>query len=65
MTARSTNKTSALKFTLELTDKEVFVIMCALYDFRDIDDSDFENHVKAAQRLLKKLPKTDLEFEDI
>lgn len=56
---------SQTKFTLELTPKELFVIHCALEQFRDIDDSDYRKPTKIAGKLLEKLPDAGLKWDDV
>ena len=56
---------SKTKFTIELSPKELFVIHCALEQFRDIDDSGFRKVVKIAEKLMVRLPDAGVKWEDV
>lgn len=56
---------SKTKFTIELTPKQLFVIQCALEQFRDIKDSEYRKSTEIAGKLLEKLPDTGIKWDDV
>lgn len=53
------------KSTLTLTAEEVFILRCALERYADIDDSEFRKSGKIAEKIQKRLPKVDVDWDDV
>lgn len=53
------------KTTLTLTAQEVFVLQCALERYVDIDDSEFVKSGKIGEKIQKRLPKVDVDWNDV
>lgn len=53
------------KFTLNLTAEEVFILQCALERYVDIDDSEFRKSGKIGEKIQKRLPKVDVDWNDV
>lgn len=60
----STNKNNTT-FNLELTPEQLFVVHCALEQFRDIKDSEYHNVTEIAGELLGRLPETGIKWDDV
>jgi hypothetical protein len=54
-----------MSHTITLTDKEVFILNCALEGFADADDGEYIKAIEISYDIANKLPEVDVVWKDV